>query len=165
MALHTEKQRKAVVARAIEAVTARVAGATAVVLGKPGSRQSFDLDEGGMCNRFVRQVFETALGLVPFSWAYRGGTAKVTNGKLEDAGREVPIADRQPGDILDIEMAGPGHICIYLGREYDPNKELVAENTSATRGYPLRPGTKVTRYSVLVGRVSACYRLFPNVGT
>jgi hypothetical protein len=154
----TDKQRFAVAERAVEAVDARTAGATEVILGNGGTRQSFDLDEGGMCNRFVRQCVETALGLVPFTWAYRGATAKATLAKLEAAGKRVPLADRQIGDILGIEMAGPGHIVIYLGNLFDPNKELVAENTSAHRGFPRPPGTKVTSFASLKSRITGCYR-------
>lgn len=158
MSLYTEAQRKKVVARAIEAVQARLGGATSVSLGTGKARQTFDLDTGGYCNRFMRQVFETALGLPPFGWYFGASKACQTLKKLKPY--QVPLGDRRPGDILG--FAGDrGHICIYLGREFDPNKELVAENTSSgSRGYPTAPGTKVTRFDTLKPRVTGCCRLF-----
>jgi len=157
MALYTDAHRKAVIARAREAVQARAAGKTAVMLGAGNSRQTFDLNTGGYCNRFVRQCFETALGLKPFSWYFGAAKAKDTLRKL--SAYKVPLADRQPGDILGFP-GNPGHIAIYLGKEYQADKELIAENTSATRGFPRPPGTKVTSYAAVKARISGCYRLF-----
>ncbi|MEI6503313.1 MAG: hypothetical protein WCP21_20060 [Armatimonadota bacterium] len=137
MPLYTEKQRKAVLARAGEAVQARIGGATEVTLGTGAAKQTFDLDAGGYCNRFVRQVFETSLGLSPFTWYFGAAKACQTLAKLKPY--EVPLKDRQPGDILGF-AGDPGHICLYLGTDFDPSKELVAENTSARRGFPAAPG-------------------------
>ena len=161
MALYSEAQRQAVLRRAAEAVLARVAGRTAVwVGGYSPTAQKLDLIAGGWCNRFVRQCFETALGRRPFSWYFGAARACLTLRKLEKY--RVPLAQRQPGDILGFP-GNPGHICIYLGRTFDAKKELIAENTSATRGWPRAPGTKVTAYKTLAGRVTGCYRLFPTV--
>lgn len=161
MALYSETKRRAVISNAVAAVTARVRGKTAVRLGSGATAQTLDLVAGGWCNRFVRQCFETALGIGAFSWYFGAGRACETLEKLEPY--RVPLKDRRPGDILGFATPKAGdseHIAIYLGREYDPAKELVAENTSAVRGDPRLPGTKVTAYSALRSRVTGCYRLF-----
>jgi hypothetical protein len=158
MSKYSEQQRRKVIARAIEAVQARIKGSTEVSLGEGYARQTLILSEGGYCNRFVRQVFETTLGLKPFAWRFGALRACLTLAKLEPY--RIPLKDRRPGDILGFP-GDPGHICLYLGRDADPAKELVAENTSsARRGYPLAAGTKLTRYSTLRNRVIGCYRLF-----
>lgn len=157
MSRYKAEQKRAVIRRAIEAVQARIDGAESISLGS-GVAQAFSLDEGGYCNRFVRQVFETALGLRPFAWRFAAARACQTLQKLEPY--RVPLKQRQPGDILGF-AGDPGHICLYLGRDADPAKELVAENTSsARRGYPQKAGTKLTRFSTLQARVTGCYRLF-----
>lgn len=155
MALYSDKVRKAVVQLAGAAVGTRAASKSTFRLNKQA--QVFDLDTGGYCNRFIRQLFETVLSLPAFKWRFGAERACLTLEKLKPY--EVPLKDRQPGDILGF-AGNPGHIVLYLGREYDPRKELVAENTSATRGFPRLPGTKVTSYKTLAGRVTGCYRLF-----
>jgi len=140
------------------AVRARLNGHRKLTVGG----QSFVLDETGYCNRFIRQCFETALGLSPFSWRFGAARACETLDKLEPY--RVPLKSRRPGDILGF-AGDPGHICLYLGREFDAAKELVAENTSSgKRGYPQAAGTKVTSYSTLRARVTGCYRLFAAAG-
>lgn len=160
MALYTDAHRKAVIARAREAVQARASGKSAATYGMGTARQVFNFETGGYCNRFIRQVFETALGLKPFSWYFGAAKAKETLRKLSTY--KVPLSQRQPGDILGFP-GDPGHIAIYLGKEYQADKELIAENTSATRGFPRPPGTKVTSYAAVKSRVDGCYRLFPDV--
>lgn len=158
MAKYTAVQRKAVISRAIAAVNARVEGRSTFTMGG----QTFELDKGGWCNRFIRQVFETALGMEAFTWRFGALKAYLTLKKLE--AYRIPLRSRRPGDILGIEgnplFGFCGHIMLYLGREFDPHKELVAENTSATRGYPRKPGTKVTSYATVRARITGCYRLF-----
>lgn len=154
MALYSDNQRIAVLNRAQQAVTNRTKGLSRFKAGG----QEFTLDVGGYCNRFVRQCFETALMLPAFSWRFGAARACETLEKLEPY--RVPLKSRQPGDILGF-AGNPGHICIYLGREFDAAKELVAENTSSgSRGWPQAPGTKVTSYESLRKRVTGCYRLF-----
>ena len=154
MALYSRQQRQQVIRRAIAAVEARTRGCDRI---KAGGHE-FLLDVGGYCNRFVRQCFESALGLDPFSWRFGAARACETLAKLEPY--RVPLKSRRPGDILGF-AGDPGHICIYLGREFDAAKELVAENTiSGSRGWPQAPGTKVTSYKTIAGRVTGCYRLF-----
>ena len=173
MSLYTANQKKAVIARACEAVTARVnkggpevAGET---FGTGKTAQTFNLSAGGWCNRFVRQVFETALGIAPFDWHFGALKAYQTLAKLKPY--KVPIKDRQSGDILGCPTPKVGdseHIAIYLGKgnPYDPAKELVAENTiSDERGFPRAAGTKVSSWADFAaqhGTVTA-YRLFPTV--
>lgn len=154
MALYGKQQRQLVIRRAIMAVEARTRGLTRIKAGG----QELLLDVGGYCNRFVRQCFETALGMPAFSWRFGAARACETLKKLEPY--RIALKDRQPGDILGF-AGDPGHICIYLGRAFDPAKELVAENTSSgSRGWPQAPGTKVTSYASLRKRITGCYRLF-----
>jgi hypothetical protein len=159
---YTAAQKQRVMARAMEAVEARIEGHTMVMLGKPS--QLFALNVGGMCNRFVRQTFETALGLPKQSWPFRGATAKETLNKLAAAGYEVHMDDLQPGDILGHTAGKYGHIALYLGQPYPDGRLLVAENTSWTGGYPEKPGTKITRLQTFLARGNRwrAYRLFPT---
>jgi len=157
MALYDEGKRRAVIKVATEAVKARAAGKTSVKLGSGAAAQVFDLTTGGFCNRFIRQVFEVAIGLPAFTWYFGARKACETLKKLEPY--RVPLKDRRPGDILGF-AGDPGHIALYMGNEYDDDKDLIAENTSATRGFPRPPGTKVTAYDAVRRRVTGCYRLF-----
>ncbi|MEI6501600.1 MAG: hypothetical protein WCP21_11330, partial [Armatimonadota bacterium] len=121
MSKYSEEQRRKVIARAIEAGQARIKGSGEVSLGEGPARQTFLLDEGGYCNRFIRQVFETTLALRPFTWRFGALRACLTLAKL--APYAVPLQERRPGDILGF-AGDPGHICLYLGRDADPAKEL-----------------------------------------
>ncbi len=122
-----------------------------------GVSQVLDLVTGGMCNRFVRQVYEVALGIPEQTWPYRAGRAIWTIDSLEAAGlgiKERNAADLKPGDIVGIHTGTFGHIAIYIGGG------LVAENTSSsTRGTPRRAGTKLTPYDALADRVTHVFRL------
>ena len=155
MSLYTTKQRYAVVKRAGDAVRQRQRGKTSWTIG----RQKFDLETGGYCNRFVRQVFETSLGMGAFGWYFGDATARDTLDKLNAFEIEKGFVKLQPGDIIRwYDGSGPyGHIAIYIGGE----KKLIAENTSATRGDPNKPGTKVTRLENCRTGWRA-YRLFPT---
>ena len=156
MSLYTTNQRKLIVSRATEIVKARQNGKTSIVRGG----QKFDLEQGGFCNRFIRQVVETALTLSPFSWYFGDTTARRTLDKLEPYKLEQGTT-LQAGDIIGwYDGSGPyGHIALYIGTE----KKLIAENTSATRGDPKPPGTKVTRLANCRTGWKA-YRLFPTEG-
>ena len=156
MSLYTDKQKHAVVKRAIQAVSARQKGKQAFIAGG----QTFDLEKGGFCNRFIRQVVETSLGLGAFGWYFGDATARATLDKL--APYALPKgAKLQAGDIIGwYDGCGVyGHIAIYIGGE----KGLIAENTSAKRGDPRKPGTKVTRLANCRTGWKA-YRLFPVEG-
>lgn len=163
MALYSDKIRQAVVKRALAAVHARQAGKHSYTAGG----QTFDLDAGGYCNRFIRQCFETVLGLKAFDWRYGAAKARDTLDKLDLANHTIIDAKPstlQPGDILGwYDGSGPyGHIALYVGDYYGDGRKLVAENTSATRGAPNPPGTKITQLRNMRGGWSA-YRLFPTV--
>ena len=160
MARYTSKQRDKVIGRAMAAVEARQAGQTAYKAGG----QIFGLEAGGLCNRFIRQVFETALGLPEQSWTFRGATAKETLRQLAAAGYEVHMDDLQAGDILGHTAGKFGHIALYLGQPYPDGRHLVAENTSWTGGFPEKPGTKITRLQTFLARGNRwrAYRLFPT---
>lgn len=116
-----------------------------------GVSQVLDLSEGGMCNRFVRQCFEVALGIPEYTWLYRAGRAIWTLDSLDAAHKRVAAGGEglQPGDIVGIHKGTYGHIAIYVG------DGMVAENT--TRGTPA--GTKLTPYEELADRVTGIYRL------
>lgn len=89
---------------------------------------------GGMCDRFARECHEAATG---HDWPFRAATAHATEALLIRAGRRLsgPI----PGAVGCWGDSDPGHIVVAL------TKGMVAENTSsAHRGSPSRPGTKIT---------------------
>jgi len=161
MALYGDDIRKLVVQRAMMAVQARQAGKHSCKIGS----QTFDLDKGGYCNRFIRQVFETTLGLAAKDWRFGAGTARETLDKLEDYRIEAKPSKLQPGDIIGwYDGSGPyGHIALYVGDYYGDGRKLVAENTSAKRGFPNAPGTKITQLRNMRSGWTA-YRLFPTVG-
>ena len=161
MALYNEKTRQAVVKRAMSAVHARQAGKHSYKVGG----QVFDLDKGGYCNRFVRQVFETVLGLKAFDWRYGAEKARQSLDKLVNYKIAKPTqGNLQPGDIIGwYDGSGVyGHIAIYVGDYYGDGRKLVAENTSAKRGDPNPPGTKITQLRNMRAGWSA-YRVFPTV--
>lgn len=122
-----------------------------------GVSQVLDLVTGGMCNRFVRQVYEVALGIPEQTWPYRAGRAIWTIDSLEAAGLGIGPgleSDLLLGDIVGIHTGKFGHIAIYVG------DGMVAENTSSkTRGNPRKIGTKLTPCEDLWDRVTGIYRL------
>ena len=142
--MYTEAQRQAVIARAIEAVQAHIDGKSEITLGDGAGAQVFNLTVGGWCEAFVRQVFETALGLEPMTWQYRVGRASRSE-VAYGADKRVPLDQLQAGDILVMASGPDGHTAIYLHTAYDPAKDLVAENTLSTqRGMPSCAGTKIS---------------------
>jgi len=154
MSLYSNYQCGVVVMRASEVVQARQHGEKTFTAGG----QTFDLEKGGYCNRFVRQVFETSLGLGAFGWYFGDATARATLDKLAPY-LLSPKVKLQEGDIIGWHYGCGtyGHIAIYIGGE----KKLIAENTSATRGDPRKAGTKVTRLANCRTGWKA-YRLFPT---
>jgi len=160
MALYGDKERQLVVKRAMAAVEARQAGKHSCKIG----RQEFNLDTGGYCNRFIRQCFETVLGLAAFDWRFGAKSARETLCKLEDYRIDAKASTLQPGDIIGwYDGSGPyGHIALYVGDYYGDGRKLVAENTSAKRGAPNAPGTKITQLRNMRSGWTA-YRLFPTV--
>lgn len=163
MALYTLRQRDAVVRQALTAVEARRTCDGSVKIGG----QTFNLEERGYCGRFVRQCFETALGLPAFGWLFGAATAREMGGKMRNAGLRLKDgAKLQPGDVLvwdDQDDGRYGHIVLYVGDAYGDGRKLVAENTSGKRGDPNKPGTKVTRLSnVHGGKGYDAYRMFPT---
>jgi cell wall-associated NlpC family hydrolase len=161
MALYNEKTRQAAIRRAMEAVEARRAGRATYKFGG----QTFYLNMGGYCNRFIRQCFETVLGLSAFDWCFGAASARETLNKLDPYRIEVKPSKLQPGDIIGwYDGSGPyGHIAFYVGDYYGDGRKLVAENTSAKRGDPNPPGTKITQLRNMRGGWST-YRVFPTVG-
>lgn len=138
------------------AVAARKAGRT--IYSEGG--QTFALDQGGMCARFVRQCCEVAAGLPAFGAWFAAPTARQMEQNLKAAGKGV--SDPAPGDIIAMnnQSYAAGHIGIFVG------DGLVAENTSSgRRGDPGAAGTKISRLSDIGPReVSGYYRPFEGGG-
>lgn len=142
-AYYTESKIKAVVTIAVDAARAHIKGKTSYRAGSGEKAQTFDLDEGGMCARFVRQCFETGCQMSEKSWRYRGDNAIQMLKKLKDGGHAVSTSSLNVGDIIGHSKYTNGHIAIYVG-ELD-SVPSVAENTiSSKRGNPVNPGTKLT---------------------
>lgn len=147
---------------ALAAARAHRNGSRSITLGK-AYPQGFDLATGGYCARFVRQVSECALGIIPMTWEFRRANARLMERALRDAGLYVgrTLADAAPGDVVGVNKppwVAVGHIGIYVG-EVD-GVPMIAENTSvAGRGKPRVKGTKLTPWSVLAKRVTGLYRL------
>lgn len=121
-----------------------------------GESQVLDLVTGGMCNRFVRQCFEVALGIPEQTWLYRAGRAVWTLDTLRAAGKATSVAgvgDLEPGDIVGLRGGVFGHIAIYVGGGQ------IAENTSSNKRGTPRQGTRLTPYEDIARRVTEVYRL------
>ena len=156
MALYKRSQIDLVVSNALRAAEARIAGKTLMFLGVGEARQVITLIEKGYCNRFVRQCFETALGMTPFSWYFGAAKAKDTLAKLAP----YEVAKPEAGDIVGWS-GDPGHIAIVLGDVYGDGRFLVAENTSSSsRGEPRAAGTKLTRLSSIRAAGRKFFRLW-----
>lgn len=154
-----------VVEYALRAARASQRGEATVRLGAGDSAQDLLLRQGGYCARFVRQVYETACGLRPFSWRYAAPSALEMCARLEADGHAVSADRLVPGDILGINRNSGkyGHIAVYVGRV--DGVETIAENTSSTvRGNPRRAGTKLTPHTDIAHRVTGVYRLLHNPG-
>lgn len=144
--IYTNAAIRRVVEIAIGAAKAHQAGATVWTPSGVEHPQPFDLHTGGMCNMFVRQVHETALGLRPFTWPYRAGRAVWTLDSLQAGGFGIgrpAVSALRPGDIIGNRSGTHGHIAIYVGEL--GGVPTIAENTiSDSRGNPRRAGTKLT---------------------
>ena len=163
-AFYTQGLIDAVVKTALAAAKASRDGKSSIVLGDGKAAQGFALKAGGYCARFVRQVYETACGLAPFSWAYAAQTARQMTVSLEAAGHRVNDQSLVPGDIIGIhrDSGKYGHIAIYVGKVN--GVATIAENTSSrNRGNPLTAGTKLTPYADVADRVTGVYRLLADV--
>ena len=161
--MYTKEQMAEVRKTAFAAPRARQEGKTTIVLGSGDNAQKFVLTERGYCARFVRQVYEAALDLGPYSWKYAAGDALEMCKKLDAAGFLVSDGKLVPGDIVGINKysGAHGHIAIYVGKS--GGEDMIAENTSsAVRGNPRGAGTKLTPYSEIIHRVTGVYRLGPG---
>ncbi len=137
------------------AVRARLRGDSTIVIGNA----LFDLTEPGMCAKFVRQAHEAAMHISAFQWEYCAATARLMEGRLKGAGKQA--SRPSPGDIvaLNNQSYSAGHIAIYAG--IVNGVESIYENTSATRGNPSPPGTKLTPLSLVSSKVSGYYGVLP----
>lgn len=167
-----------VAAIAVQAATAHARGRTELTI----NGVAFDLDEKGMCSKFVRQSYaaearscDPRLSEWAFPWADRNALWTCRNLKRAGGGtggspfgmRWGPIRKEHavPGDIVGMNAGGrrPGHIGILaghgktIGRPDDPGPFLV-ENTSSARG-TAGPGTTITRVRD-ASRITGYYRVF-----
>ena len=105
----------------------------------------FDLLKGGMCQEFVRECFESALGWPARSWKYAAPSAKVALQRMERDGFRVEGKPRK-GDVIGHCSGTYGHIAIVV------DAKTCAENTSSgRRGDPVRAGTKLTPLADMPG--------------
>ena len=145
--LLTTLQRDKAVQTAMEATAAAQRGEKTYTEGK----HVFNLTKGGMCQQFVRQCVEAGNGWAPHTWEFGDNepNAKAASRNMRAAGLELPKGTLLiTGDILTHERGTHGHIVmvasIWGGQTW------VAENTSsASRGQPRRPGTKITPLSAI----------------
>jgi len=155
MSEYTPEIMDRIVEYARKAGRAAQAGESGITLGEGSTAQRLSFRPGGMCQRFVRQIVETACGFKPFSWRYATARAKYTLAAM-DASNLRMIVQGQPGDIVGHRIGDFGHIGIYVG-EID-GVATIAENTSSgRRGNPRRPGTKLTPLADFTG--TEWYRL------
>ena len=160
-----EMVNKRVYEIAMAAVKASQEGKSSFTPKNTTTPQKFDLVEGGYCLRFVRQVFETALNIAPKAWKYSYAKAKDALRAMYKDGKQcgdktTSTDDLKVGDIIGITTGVYGHIGIYMGKIN--GIAMVAENTSsASRGKPMRAGTKLTPYALLKQRVTGIHRLYP----
>ena len=123
--------------------------------------QTFDLVTGGWCDRFVRQVYETADHQPAHAWRFDSPTARITETMMKAA--HIQTSHPEPGDIisLDHQSYEAGHIAIVV----PPVNGVpsVAENTSGWRGNPYAPGTKITPLSLVIGELSGYYAPIQSV--
>ncbi len=120
----------------------------------------FALTERGMCSKFVRQCYESAVRGHDHQFDLLfGGTARETERKLQAANKAY-LGPMVRGDVVcfNNQASTAGHIGICLG------DCVIAENTiSGTRGDPRSPGTKATPMeSIGEHRISGVYRLIVN---
>lgn len=158
--------RADVVAVAQEIVAARLAGRSTYA----AHGRTFNLTQGGMCSRFVRQACEAVAGVPEYGLSSGNGgpfacCAAATEVNLRGMGKQVA---QDAGTIVCFNSPAAGgrcgtcgrtvgHIGIYLGGG------RVAENTSsASRGAPRAAGTKVSTLAEIgASRVNGYYALFP----
>lgn len=161
---YTSTVMRRIVEYALEAGQAAQADPSgSITLGEGATRQTLYFTPGALCLRFVRQVYETALGIGPKKWSWATLRAKWTLEKLRAAGYQVPPrAPLMEGDIVGHRRGEYGHIGIVV--QTDPRgvgtPVLVAENTSSTtRGNPRRAGTKLTQWRDFAAGGVEAYRL------
>lgn len=148
-------------------VAARQAGRREITI----NRITFKLEEGGMCSRFVRQAQEAVLNLPEWSLSFGRGRhmaccASATEVNMVGMGYKRSTSER--GDIVCFNNPAAGGTCKTCGRVVghigiNLGGGLVAENTSASRGNPRPPGTKITALQTIgASRVSGYYSYLPG---
>jgi hypothetical protein len=144
---YTQDLMRKVVARAIE--VGKIAAADPHKHRVTFDGFEFDLLKGGMCQEFVRECFESAVGWAARSWQYAAPSAKIALQRMDRDGFRVKDAPRV-GDVIGHCSGTYGHIAIVVGNF--GGKLTCAENTSSrSRGNPLREGTKLTAVSAMPG--------------
>jgi len=157
----TDEERRRVVQYAIQAAEAHAQGQQAITIGVGGMRQKLNLVEAHYCARFVRQIYETALGLRRMSWPFCAPNARGMEENLRPH-RLSRTGERRPGDVVGMstDSTGPaGHNGIFVGAEADPKKTMIVHNSSGTRdGWPHVQGTKLSLWLEIRPRVTGIYR-------
>lgn len=153
----TQKQVEKMLVVARKFVDASIDGLDSVTVGKV----THEPKEGGMCSRFIREVYQAATGR-PAAGMF-GNPATQTARLLRAAGFSIgDTSDLKPGDIL-YRSGGPGHVALYMGTKEPGHEgvEIIAENTSVgSRGFPRRPGTKYTRRGTGKGEFGSWREVF-----
>jgi murein DD-endopeptidase len=54
-------------------------------------------------------------GLVQYSYAQAGVTLPRTTGDQRKSGKEIPLSDAEPGDLLFYKLNGALHVALYVG--------------------------------------------------
>lgn len=94
------------------------------------------------CARVARQIHEAAFNIPAEGWEFHAETALECEELLKAAGRELNGCI--PGALGFWDYKKEGHVAIYVGPTVRNGPGCVVENTSAQRGTPSRPGTKIT---------------------
>jgi len=154
--MYTQEMIDRIAEYALNAGRAAQHGESGITLGTGTTVQRLNLLDVGMCQRFVRQIVETACGFKAFGWRYATAHAKDALAAMSASGlRRDGGIDPLPGDIGGHRRGKSGHIGIYVGLV--DGVPTVAENTTGIRGNPRRSGTKLTPLSDFTG--TEWYRL------
>jgi len=155
--MYTQEMMDRIVVYGMNAGLAAQHGESGITLGTGTTVQRLEFHPGGLCQRFVRQIIETACEFEPFGWRYATAHAKDALAAMERNGLRVltPGVKCRPGDICGHRNGRSGHIGIYVG--VVAGVPAVAENTTGVRGNPRRAGTKLTPLSDFTG--TEWYRL------
>lgn len=140
--------------------------------GRPIPGTKVVITPGARCAEFMRNSVEVANGHGSGTCPFADATAKLDEVNIqrlveEGFGSYAERSAPEPGDIVCCNKQGGswGHITMYAGMQDTPvgRIECVWENTSSDeRGWPRRPGTKMSPLSAVRGEISGIYQVFPG---